>query len=39
MAGNWGADHMDFSSSPINPWIVFYQPGVSENDVVLLSKV
>ena len=34
-----GSNHMDFSGSPVDPWIVFCQPGVSENDVVLLSQV
>ena len=39
MARNRGSYHVDFSSSPVNPWIVLRQPRVSQNDVVPFSKV
>ena len=30
---------MDFSSSPVNLWVVLHQPGVLQDDVVLFSEV
>ena len=30
---------MDFSSSPVDMWVVLCQPGALQNNVVLLSKV
>ena len=30
---------MGFSSSPVDTWVIPCQPGVSQNDVVLLSEV
>ena len=39
MSRDGGSYYVDFSGSPVNVWVVFGQPGVSQNNVILFAKI